>query len=74
MGTKAGRKAMTLRIDTQTAEQLEAIAQVEGVAVSEVIREALLKHIDQRRADTDFQQRLRASLERNRTILQRLST
>jgi predicted transcriptional regulator len=67
------RKAMTLRIDIDTAEQLEALAQVEGVPVSAVVREALSRHIEERRADAGFQTRLRDSIERNRAILERLS-
>lgn len=66
------RKAMTLRIDIETAEQLEAVAQVEGVPVSAIVREALARHIEDRRCDADFQRRLRDSIERNRTILERL--
>jgi predicted DNA-binding protein len=72
MGLEARRKAMTVRLDTDTAEQLEAVAQVEGVPVAEVIREALVEHIQTRRNDAEFQKRLKASLERNTTILERL--
>jgi predicted DNA-binding protein len=73
MEPQTNRKAMTLRLDLDTAEQLEAVAQVEGLPVSEVIREALVKHIEDRRRDVDFQKRLHESLARNRTILERLS-
>ena len=73
MTTPIKRKAMTLRIDMDTAEQLEALALVEGTPVSEVVREALVRHIAERRADGDFQQRLRDSIARNQTILQRLA-
>ena len=73
METPTKRKAMTLRLDTDTAEQLEAVAQVEGIPVAEVVREALLRHIAERRADSAFQKRLRDSIERNRVILERLS-
>lgn len=72
MELESKRKAMTLRIDTDTAEQLEAIAQVEGVPMSQVVREALLQHIEARRDDADFQERLKASLKRNQKILERL--
>jgi predicted DNA-binding protein len=68
------RKAMTLRLDTETADQLEALAQVEGKPVSEVVREALAWHIERRRGDADFQKRLRDSIERNQAILERLAT
>ena len=73
MGAQTKQKAMTVRIDLETAEQLEAVAQVEGRPVSEVIRAALLSHIEDRRKDAGFQKRLRDSLERNRTVLERLS-
>jgi predicted transcriptional regulator len=74
MEPQTKRKAMTLRIDIDTAEQLEAVAQVDGVPVSDVIREALVRHIERRRADAGFQKRLRESIERNRTILERLGS
>lgn len=73
MSMEASRKAMTVRVDTETAEQLEAVAQVEGVPVAEVIREALSRHIEERRNDAEFQERLRASIGRNKTTLERLS-
>lgn len=73
MSMEASRKAMTVRVDTETAEQLEAVAQVEGVPVAEVIREALSRHIEERRNDAEFQERLRACIERNKTTLERLS-
>jgi predicted DNA-binding protein len=72
MKAESKRKAMTLRIDTDTAEQLEAIAHIEGVPMSQVVREALLQHIEERRGDVDFQKRLKDSLERNQKILERL--
>ena len=73
MGTEPKRKAMTLRIDMETAEQLEALEQVEGMPVSEVVRAALVRHIEERRDDAEFQKRLRDSMERNRLILERLA-
>jgi predicted transcriptional regulator len=72
MAIPTERKAMTLRIDMQTVEQLEALAQVQGVPVSEVVRQALLQHIATRRADADFLRRLRDSIARNQAILERL--
>jgi len=74
MEPQSKQKAMTLRIDTDTAEQLEAIAQVEGTSTSAVVREALARLIEERRADTGFRSRLRDSIERNRTILERLGS
>lgn len=66
-------KTMTLRLAPEQAELLEAVAQVDGVPVTEAIRTAIDEHIAQRREDAEFQARLRASIERNRTILERLA-
>jgi hypothetical protein len=66
-------KAMTVRLSAEQAAELEAVAQVEGVPVAEEIRTAIAAHIDSRRQDKAFQKRLRASIERNRQILEKLA-
>lgn len=67
------RKAMTLRLSQEQAEALEAVAQTDGVPVAEAVRVAINDHIERRRKDKAFQERLRASLERNQAILEKLS-
>lgn len=64
---------MTLRLSDEQAAELEAIAQVENVPIAEEVRRAVAEHIAARRKDAAFQARLRASLERNREILERLA-
>lgn len=64
---------MTLRLTDEQAAELEAIARVENVPIAEEVRRALAEHIAARRSDQEFQARLRASLERNREILERLA-
>ena len=66
-------KAMTLRVDEEQAEELETVARVDGVPISEAIREAIAKHIEERRQDAEFQARLKASLQRNEEILRKLA-
>jgi predicted DNA-binding protein len=66
-------KATTLRLGKELAEDLETVAQVDGVPISEAIRDAITKHIEERRQDADFQARLKASLERNQEILRKLA-
>ena len=66
-------KAMTVRMDPEQAAELEAVAEVEGIPVAEAIRNAIAEHIESRRQDEEFQSRLRASLERNREILEKLA-
>ena len=67
-------KAMTVRLAADQAAELEAVAQVEGVPVAEEIRTAIAEHIQNRRQDKAFQKRLRASIERNKQILDKLAT
>jgi hypothetical protein len=66
-------KVMTLRISQEQAEALEAVAHADGIPLSEAVRTAIDEHIEQRRNDKAFQDRLRASLERNQRILEKLA-
>lgn len=66
-------KGFTVRLDDEQAEELEAIAEVDGVSVAEEIRQAIGERIAERRKDTEFQQRLRQSIEDNQKILERLA-
>jgi hypothetical protein len=66
-------KSRTLRLPADQAEALEAIAGVDEVSVNEEIQRAITAHIEARRSDPDFRQRLKVSIERNREILERLS-
>ena len=66
-------RARTLRLPTDQAEKLEAIAGVDGVSMNEEIRQAIDAHIEARRADPAFRRRLQASMKRNKEILERLA-
>lgn len=66
-------KALTLRLPIDQAEALEAIAGIDEISVNEEIRLAIAAHIEARRQDPAFRERLRASIERNREILERLA-
>lgn len=64
---------MTVRVPSDQAAELAAVAEVDGVPVSEAIRQAITEHIETRRRDAAFRARLKASLERNRKILEKLA-
>jgi predicted DNA-binding protein len=66
-------KVTTIRQPADQADELEFIARVDGVPVSEAIREAIAAHLEARRNDPAFQQRLRERVEADRNILKRLS-
>ena len=66
-------KVMSLRLPEDLAAELAAVAETDEMPISEAIRKAIDKHIAERRADRDFQDRLKQRLERNREILGRLA-
>jgi predicted DNA-binding protein len=66
-------KAMSVRLQEQQAADLAAIARTDGMPVSEAVREAIDNHIASRRADKDFQKRLKRRLEEDREVLKRLA-
>jgi hypothetical protein len=68
----ATTKNMLLRLDPGLAEQLQAVAEVEGRPVSEVAREAIRVLVEQRREDPDFQERLQATARAQRKVLRAL--
>ncbi len=63
-----GHPPATADLDTDREEVLREMARIDGIPVSDEIREAIAAHIDRRRKDAAFQGRLRASLERRREI------
>lgn len=67
------QKSLTLRLDQLLFERLRAVAEVEGEAVSDVIRQAIAKYVEQRRQDPLFQQLLEENLARHQRLLKLLS-
>lgn len=66
-------KTMSLRLSEEQAAALDAIAMADETSVSEVIRTAVADRIEKRRADSDFQDRLRRAVERNQKALELLA-
>ena len=66
-------KNMTLRMEEGMAENVQAIAEVEGTTVTEVIRTAITEHVDRRKADPEFQKMLKRNLERHSKLLSMLA-
>ena len=65
--------ARTLRLEADQEDLLREMARIDGIPVSDEIREAIGAHIERRRKDAAFQARLRASLERHRELLENLA-
>jgi predicted DNA-binding protein len=66
-------KSMSLRLSETMAAELAAVARTDEMPISEAVREAIEKHIAERRADKDFQARLKRRLEEDREVLKRLA-
>lgn len=67
------RKATTVRLPEQLADEVEAVARGRGVSVNAVVVDALSAEIERVKADTKFMAHLRALTERDREILDRLA-
>lgn len=66
-------KATSLRLDEQQAAELAAVARTDEMTISDAVREAVAKHIAERRTDPEFQRRLKERLEEDRRILEQLA-
>ncbi len=65
-------KNMVLRLDPALAERLEAVAEVEGRSVSDVVREAITALVEARGRDKRFIQLLEDNLARHQRLLEAL--
>jgi predicted transcriptional regulator len=63
---------MVLRLEPGLAERLEAVAEVEGRSVSDVVREAITSLVDERQRDERFIRLLEDNVARHQRILQML--
>lgn len=62
----------TMRFPRELAELVGIAAQVQGVSMNELVRQAVAARIEELRKDGVFQARIRESIERNRELLERL--
>jgi Arc/MetJ-type ribon-helix-helix transcriptional regulator len=65
-------KNLLLRLEPDLAERLQVVAEVEGRSVSDVVREAIAKLVEQRRRDTRFLRLLDDNLARHQQALKLL--
>jgi hypothetical protein len=63
---------MTLRLSDEQAALLEALARVDDVSITEAVRVAIDERIRARRADPEFQAKLRRVMELNQRLLEQL--
>ncbi|MDA8076730.1 MAG: ribbon-helix-helix protein, CopG family [Actinomycetota bacterium] len=68
-----GTRTTTVRMPSATAEALEVVARADNQSVSEAVRLAIEEHIEARRGDRAFRERLDALFEADREVFERLA-
>jgi hypothetical protein len=66
-------KTMTLRMPAEQALELEAVARIDDISVSDAVREAIVAHVERRRGDVEFRERLQRFMDEEREVLERLA-
>jgi predicted DNA-binding protein len=72
METPTPTRVTTLRLPEPLMAELSAVARADEIPMSQFVREAVEKRIEDRRADEDFQERLRQRQRENQAVLERL--
>jgi predicted DNA-binding protein len=67
-------KTMTLRLTDEQAATLDLVARADEQTVTEAVRTAIDAHIEERRRDKDFKERLRRRHDEERALYERLSS
>lgn len=65
-------KNLLLRLDPELAQELSAVAAVEGRPVSEVVRDAIRELVEAKKRDKEFQAQVKRSARRYTDILNKL--
>jgi hypothetical protein len=66
-------RTMTLRLTDEQAATLDLVARADDQTVTEAVRTAIDAHIEGRRRDKDFKERLRRRHEEERELYKRLA-
>jgi metal-responsive CopG/Arc/MetJ family transcriptional regulator len=66
-------KITTLRLPKELADELDVVARVDRMPVSELVRAAVYRFIADRRSEPDFKDRLKEVVEEDRKTLERLA-
>lgn len=66
-------KTMSLRLEDEQAATLELVARADNQNITDAVRAAIDEHIDARRRDAAFIERLNARQEQERELYKRLA-
>jgi predicted DNA-binding protein len=73
MAKQEPTKVTSLRLDGELHAELAAVARADGQTVSDVVREAVGKHIATRASDPEFQKQAKKKLEEDIATVKRLA-
>ena len=62
-----------MRLPDELAEDVEALARVEGASLNETVKQALIEAVERRRKNPKFKARLGKIIEKDRELLERLA-
>ncbi|HZR77919.1 MAG TPA: ribbon-helix-helix protein, CopG family [Chthoniobacterales bacterium] len=62
-------KALTIRLSADQADELELVARVQDLPISDVIRSAISAHIEEAKSNPDFKDSLRQRIKRAQKLL-----
>lgn len=65
-------KQSTVRLPDELADDVEAVARIQGTSVNQLIVDSLTREIDRVRADDDFASRAKRLIKRDQELLERL--
>jgi hypothetical protein len=65
-------RVMSLRLSEELAAEIAAVARVDGTTLSKAIRQAIARHVEERRGDPEFKKRLKKRLEEEREVMESL--
>lgn len=66
-------RKFTVRLPDAEAADAEALSRAEGISLNEAVRRALRESVEARKADPEFQNRVRRIIEEDRALLERLA-
>jgi predicted transcriptional regulator len=65
-------RVFTVRLDQKEARRVEFVARVEEMSVNDVFRQALAFYLEHKKADTEFMERVTATLAADADIASQL--
>lgn len=66
-------KNITLRLDAELADQVRVLAAIENRSMSDVLREAVVEHVQRRRRDPKFRRLVEKSRTQHEALLRQFA-